>query len=76
MNNTLVIDLAKDVYEIGIANATGKVIERKRLPRPAFTHFMATTSPSNAIMEACGSAHHRARQFQSAGHHFTLLPPQ
>ena len=76
MNNTLIIDLAKDVFEIGIANAAGKIIERKRLTRPAFTHFMATTAPSNVVMEACGSAHHWARRFQSAGHRFTLLPPQ
>ena len=76
MNNSLIIDLAKDVFEIGIANTTGKIIERKRLTRPAFTHFMATTSPSNVIMEACSSAHHWARRFQSVGHHFTLLPPQ
>ena len=76
MNNTLIIDLAKDVFEIGIANATGKIIERKRLSRSAFAHFMATPSPSRVIMEACASAHHWARRLQSVGHHFTLLPPQ
>ena len=31
MNNTLIIDLANDVFEIRIANAAGKIIERKRL---------------------------------------------
>ena len=39
MNNTLIIDLANDVFEIRIANAAGKIIERKRLTGPAFSHL-------------------------------------
>lgn len=68
---TVAIDLAKDVFEI-----VSEGQERQRLSRPRFRAWLATLPPSRVVLEACGSAHHWARQFRSHGHEVVLLPAQ
>lgn len=68
------IDLAKEVFELGFADANGRIIERKRLRRAAFATCLDNRQPLRIIMEACGSAHYWARRFTRAGHHVVLLP--
>ena len=71
---TIAVDLAKNVFEIAVAKPSGKIIERKRLTRPQFERFWQTKEPCSVVMEACGSAHHWARQLIARGFEVRLLP--
>jgi transposase len=71
---TLAIDLAKDVFEVAMANESGRIVRRERLSRARFGRFVETLPPLRIVMEACGSAHYWARRFIAAGHHVALLP--
>lgn len=73
-NVTIAVDLAKDVFELTVATAAGKVTERKRLTRPQFERFWSTRQPCAVVMEACGSAHHWARVLVGRGFDVRLLP--
>ena len=72
---TVAVDLAKSVFELAIANAQWRVIGRQRLNRSQFTRYLATTSPTHVVMEACGMAHYWGRLAQHHGHRVTLVPP-
>ena len=74
-HTTIAVDLAKSVFEIAVSDRPGRVRERHRLSRDAFLEFFAEHRPATVLMEACGSAHHWARQIRSLGHDVLLLPP-
>ena len=42
---TVAVDLAKDVFELAFADARGRIIERRRLTRNAFSRCLANRSP-------------------------------
>jgi transposase len=69
------VDLAKTVFEVAIADRLWHIGARHRFNRRQFTHFLATTSPTHVVMEACGTAHYWGRFAQEHGHTVTLLPP-
>ena len=71
---TVAIDLAKSVFQLAVADASWCVIEQHRLTRAQFERWFVNRSVSLVIMEACGSAHHRARWFNSLGIEVKLLP--
>ena len=72
---TIGIDLAKNVFEVCGADARGKVVMRQRLRRAQLTGFMSQLKPCVVGLEACGGAHHLARQFAAAGHTVKLMSP-
>lgn len=72
---TYAVDLAKSVFEIAVSNRPGHVHERHRLARDRFLPFFAHREPATVLLEACGSAHHWARELHNLGHHPVLLPP-
>jgi transposase len=75
MNATTVgVDLAKNVFEIALADVRGHIVERQRLSRARFDRFFVNRSACRIVMEACGSAHHHARRLSSQGHDVLLLP--
>ena len=77
MNATTVgVDLAKNVFEIALADERGHIVERQRLNRARFERFFNNRSACRIVMEACGSAHHHARRLSSQGHEVILLPAQ
>jgi hypothetical protein len=39
---TVAVDLAKDIFEVAVANRAGRIIERKRLTRRQFERFIDT----------------------------------
>jgi hypothetical protein len=56
---TVAIDLAKDVFEVALANRAGQIRERKRLTRPRFERFLnELPAGTEVVMEACGTAHY------------------
>ena len=70
------IDLAKNVFHIVILNQDGKQLKRKKPKRSELSDFIARQELTKIALEACGSAHHWARQFKALGHEVDLLPPQ
>lgn len=77
MNATTVgVDLAKNVFEIALADDRGHIVERQRLSRARFDRFFVNRPACRIVMEACGSAHHHARRLSSQGHAVVLLPAQ
>jgi transposase len=75
MNTTTVaVDLAKSVFQVAVADASWRVIEQHRLTRSQFERWFFNRNVSLVIMEACGSAHHWARQLNALGIDVKLLP--
>jgi transposase len=70
----LAVDLAKDVFERASADGNCRVLARERLGRREFASCLDNRACIEVVMEACGSAHHRARRFARAGHQPVLLP--
>ena len=76
MNDTVIaIDIAKAVFELALSRHPGRVDERKRLNRSQLTAYVSNQPPAIVVMEACGSAHHLAREVRRMGHVPVLLPP-
>jgi len=73
---TVGIDLAKNMFQIHGMNERGKPILRKQLKRDQVVVFFANLSPCLIGMEACGSAHYRARKLEARGHTVRLTAPQ
>jgi transposase len=77
MNSTTVaVDLAKNVFELAVADGAGGIGERLRLNRARFASFFVHRAPCRVLMEACGSAHYWARRISEQGHSVQLLPAQ
>ena len=70
------VDLAKNVFQVHGALRTGEVQFRKKLTRKQFPVFMARQEPCLVLFEACGSAHHWAREMEAFGHEVKLIAPQ
>ena len=67
--STIGLDLAKNVFQVHGADASGAVLFRKRLRRHQLLTFFAGQKPCTVAMEACGSAHHWARDRQAGSCH-------
>jgi transposase len=72
----IAVDLAKDVFEVALANAAHRVVSRQRLSRSKFRALLESHPPALVVMEACGSAHDWGRRSMAAGHQVKLLPAQ
>jgi transposase len=75
-STTVAVDLAKNVFELAVADSEGKIGERLRLNRARFSSFFVHRAPCRVLMEACGSAHYWARRIGEHGHAVQLLPAQ
>ena len=75
MNRTAVgVDIAKNVFQLHyIDPATGEIVN-KPIKRAKFLEFFANREPCLIGMEACGGAHHWARQLTKMGHEVKLMP--
>ena len=69
------LDLAKNVFQAHGADASGAVLFRNRLRRHQVLAFFSSQPPCTVAMEACGSAHHWAREIGRLGHVVRLIPP-
>lgn len=75
ISTTIANDLAKSVFEIAVADADGKVSDRKRLSRTQLHRYFDIQEVGRVVMESCGSAHYWGRWFAERGIAVTLLPP-
>src|SRR4249919_2951167 len=73
--STIGLDLAKLVFQVHGADATGAVVFRKRLRRTAVLQFFASQAPCRVAMEACASSHYWGRELSRIGHEVRLIPP-
>lgn len=71
---TVGIDLAKNIFQVHGITADGTVAFNKSLRRAQLLPFFEKLEPCLIGMEACGSGHHWARQFQKLGHEVRLMP--
>jgi transposase len=69
------LDLAKNVFQAHGADASGSVVFRKPLRRTKLLEFFASQPACLVAMEACGGAHHWAREIEKLGHAVRLIPP-
>jgi len=77
MKSTIIgIDLAKNVFEVYVEDATGQVVKRCRLSRKKMLPWLANRAPALVGMEACGGAHYWARELEKLGHEVRLIAPQ
>jgi transposase len=72
---TIAIDLAKNVFELAVADGAGKVVDRKRLSRNQLRRYFENYPAAHVVMEAWGSAHYWGRWFAERGMRVSLLPP-
>ncbi len=72
---TVGIDLAKSIFQVHAVDAAGYVVVRKALRRAQVMPFFAKLPRCLVGMEACGTAHHWARELMRLGHDVRLMPP-
>ncbi len=73
--STIGVDLAKNVFQVHGADASGTVLFRKKLRRHQVLTFLADQKPCTVVLEACGSSHYWAREIGQLGHTVRLIPP-
>lgn len=74
-NDTAIgVDVAKNVFQVGISDRPGRVRKAERLQRAQFLPFLAAQPASTVVMEACGSSQYWARRIEELGHRVVLLP--
>lgn len=72
---TVGLDLAKNVFQVHGADASGLCVLRKKLRRDQVLAFFSHLPPCLVAMEACGGAHFRGREIGKLGHEVRLIPP-
>jgi len=74
--NVIGLDLAKNVFQLHIADSSGKKIRSLRVRREQLLETFANLPVSLVGLEACGGAHHWARELQKQGHEVKMMAPQ
>jgi transposase len=69
------VDIAKNVFQVHWVEPASGEICRRKLARAKFSEFFAKREAGCVVMEACGGAHHWARELSALGHQVQLLPP-
>jgi transposase len=72
----IAVDTSKSVFTLHGVDEHGRPVLRQDLTRARFETFLAKTSPTEVVLEACGSSHHWGRFAQELGHTVRLIPPQ
>jgi transposase len=68
------IDIAKNVFQVYCVDESTGEITNKQIKRAKLLEFFANRAPCLIGMEACGGAHHWARQLIEMGHQVKLMP--
>jgi transposase len=69
------VDLSKGFFQVHAIEGDGSSAVRRKLSRAKFLSFFAGIGPTRIGMEACGSAHHWARELRAMGHEAVLMAP-
>lgn len=73
--STIGVDLAKSVFQVHGADASGAVLFRRKLRRHQVLAFFSSQPPCTVAMEACSSSHYWAREITKLGHTVRLISP-
>jgi transposase len=73
--STIGLDIAKQIFQVHGADASGAVIFRRQIRRVKLLEFFASKPRCVVAMEACGGGHHWAREIAKLGHEVKLIPP-
>ena len=72
---TIGLDIAKNVFHAHGADASGRALFSRKISRTKLLEFFAGQPQCLVAMEACGGAHHWARELRLLGHEVKLIPP-
>jgi len=72
---TIGLDIAKSSFHAHGSDERGDVVFSRKLSRGKLLDFFATQPACLVAMEACGGAHHWARELTQLGHEVRLIPP-
>lgn len=72
---TIGLDIAKHVFHAHGADAAGRAMFSRRITRGKLLDFFSKQPPCVVALEACGGAHHWARELRTMGHEVRLIPP-
>ena len=73
--STIGLDIAKQVFHAHGADASGRQLFSRRIVRGKLLAFFAGQPRCLVALEACGGAHHWARELKRLGHEVRLIPP-
>lgn len=73
---TVAIDLAKHVFQLHGTDSEGRVLLQRQVRRQQLLAFFAQLPRVTVVMEACGGAHHWARQIRALSHEVRLIAAQ
>ncbi len=73
--STIGLDIAKHVLQAHGADASGRVVFRKKITRSKLMEFFAAQPRYMVALEACGGAHHWGRELGKLGYTVRLIPP-
>lgn len=73
--STIGLDIAKHVFHAHGADALGRQVFSRKIGRGKLLEFFAKQSRCLVALEACGGAHHWARELIRLGHEVRLIPP-
>jgi len=73
--STIGLDIAKNVFHAHGADERGAMVFSRKLARSKLLDFFAGQPACTVALEACGGAHHWARQLQTMGHDVRLIAP-
>jgi transposase len=71
--STIGLDIAKSVFQVHGVDAAGEAVLARKLRRGQLLGFFAALPPCRVGLEACGSAHHWARELARLGHQVKLI---
>jgi transposase len=69
------LDIAKHVFQVHGADASGRAVLRRKISRSKVLAFFASQSRCHVVLEACGGAHYWARELAKLGHDVQLIAP-
>lgn len=72
---TIGLDIAKNVFHAHGADASGSPVFNRKISRAKLLEFFARQPHCLVALEACGGAHHWARELTLLGHKVKLIPP-
>ena len=70
------MDTSKSVFQLHGVDSAEQPVLRRKLRRRQVVEFFAKLASTRVGIEACGGAHHWARELSDLGHEVVLLPPQ
>ena len=71
---TIGLDIAKRVFQAHGVDEGGRAVLRRKLQRAEVLTFFRGLPPCLVGIEACGTAHHWAREIGALGHEVRLMP--